>query len=289
MPLLSVVVFSLACTRNESITIRVLGEDSSNLQAMREFAPAFQQEMARGNRSVTVEFEPASFEDAGQRANEDFASGRGRYDIVLQYNFSIAEYASKNYVFRTQELIPIVPEGLPKQVEGTFFPNVWREVGYYYRNEADRSAGSEAIGYPFAANTMLLVYNRAFFEDPERQKRYLAQYKRELKPPTTWPEFRDVAAFMTNRSRNECGVALQGKDGGWLYYEWVNVLYGLGGSVMQKEQGWILLKQQENMERPSDIQGLIYIPFTNSIAKEAGVSLAQAMDARGYKIDIAKL
>jgi predicted nucleotide-binding protein len=51
----------------------------------------------------------------------------------------------------------------------------------------------------------------------------------------------------------------------------------------------ILLKQQENMERPSDIQGLIYIPFSNNIAKEAGVSLAQAMDARGYRIDIAKL
>ena len=51
----------------------------------------------------------------------------------------------------------------------------------------------------------------------------------------------------------------------------------------------ILLKQQENMQRPSEIQGLIYIPFKDSIAKEAGVSLAKAMDARGYKIDIAKL
>lgn len=233
-----ILAFSLSCTSDEQITIRVLGEDSSNLQAMREFAPAFQQEIARGGRNVTVEFEPASFEDAGQRANEDFASGRGRYDIVLQYNFSLAEYASKKYVLRTQELVPIVPEGLPKQVESTLFPNVWREVGYYYRDEDNRGAGSEAVGYPFAANTMLLVYNKAFFDDPDRQKRYLAQYKRELKPPTTWPEFREVAAFMTNPSRKECGLSLQGKDGGWLYYEWVNVLYGLGGSVMQKEQGW---------------------------------------------------
>ena len=51
----------------------------------------------------------------------------------------------------------------------------------------------------------------------------------------------------------------------------------------------ILLKKQENMERPSDIQGLIYIPFTDNIPKEAGVSLAKAMDARGYTIDIVKL
>lgn len=51
----------------------------------------------------------------------------------------------------------------------------------------------------------------------------------------------------------------------------------------------ILLKTQENMERPSDIQGLIYIPFKDDIAKEAGVTLAKAMDACGYRIDVARL
>ena len=51
----------------------------------------------------------------------------------------------------------------------------------------------------------------------------------------------------------------------------------------------ILLKTQENMERPSDIQGLIYVPYKDDIAKEAGVSLAKTMAARGYQIDIKKL
>ena len=51
----------------------------------------------------------------------------------------------------------------------------------------------------------------------------------------------------------------------------------------------ILLKTQEKMERPSDIQGLIYIPFKDDLAKEAGVTLAKAMVAVGYQIDIAKL
>jgi predicted nucleotide-binding protein len=43
------------------------------------------------------------------------------------------------------------------------------------------------------------------------------------------------------------------------------------------------------MERPSDIQGLIYIPFKDDIAREAGVSLAKAMVAVGYEIDVARL
>jgi predicted nucleotide-binding protein len=51
----------------------------------------------------------------------------------------------------------------------------------------------------------------------------------------------------------------------------------------------ILLKTQENMERPSDIQGLIYIPFKDDIEKEAGLSLAKTMAARGYQLDITKL
>jgi len=51
----------------------------------------------------------------------------------------------------------------------------------------------------------------------------------------------------------------------------------------------ILLKTQENMERPSDVQGLIYVPFKDDIAKEAGVTLAKTMAARGYQIDVKKL
>lgn len=50
----------------------------------------------------------------------------------------------------------------------------------------------------------------------------------------------------------------------------------------------ILLKQQENMERPSDIQGLLYIPFKDSVS-DAGLLLAKEMAAQGYKIDIGKL
>jgi predicted nucleotide-binding protein len=50
----------------------------------------------------------------------------------------------------------------------------------------------------------------------------------------------------------------------------------------------ILLRQQENMERPSDIQGLIYIPFKDSV-KDAGLLLAKEMAAQGYKIEVSKI
>lgn len=51
----------------------------------------------------------------------------------------------------------------------------------------------------------------------------------------------------------------------------------------------ILMKQQDNMERPSDIQGLLYIPFKNSLQRDAGPLLAKEMAAQGYPISVQNL
>ena len=50
----------------------------------------------------------------------------------------------------------------------------------------------------------------------------------------------------------------------------------------------ILLSQAEDMEKPSDIDGLIYIPFKENV-EEAKLSLAKEMQNNGYSLDIAKL
>lgn len=70
-----------------------------------------------------------------------------------------------------------------------------------------------------------------------------------------------------------------------------NVVLELGMllALLGRKKVVILFKQQENMERPSDIQGLIYIPFKDNIEKDAGVLLAKEMDAQGYKITVSKL
>lgn len=70
-----------------------------------------------------------------------------------------------------------------------------------------------------------------------------------------------------------------------------NVVLELGMllSKLGRRRVAILLKQQENMERPSDIQGLIYIPFKDDLAKEAGLILAKEMVAQGYNIDVARI
>ncbi len=70
-----------------------------------------------------------------------------------------------------------------------------------------------------------------------------------------------------------------------------NVVLELGMllSRLGRSKVAILLHQQENMERPSDIQGLIYIPFKDNLEKDAGLLLAKEMTAAGYQIDVARI
>lgn len=69
-----------------------------------------------------------------------------------------------------------------------------------------------------------------------------------------------------------------------------NVVLELGMllSRIGREKVAILLSQAEEMEKPSDIDGLIYIPFKENV-EEAKLSLAKEMQNHGYTLDIAKL
>ncbi|KQH73762.1 hypothetical protein AOT81_06755 [Xylella fastidiosa] len=70
-----------------------------------------------------------------------------------------------------------------------------------------------------------------------------------------------------------------------------NVVLELGMmlTLLGRKNVAILMKQQDNMERPSDIQGLLYIPFKDNLQKDAGTALAKEMAAQGYQISVANL
>lgn len=69
-----------------------------------------------------------------------------------------------------------------------------------------------------------------------------------------------------------------------------NVVLELGMllSKIGRERIAILLSQAEDMEKPSDIDGLIYIPFKNNV-EETKVSLAKEMNNNGYSLNISQL
>lgn len=212
-------------------TIRLLGEDSSNLKAMR----SLQEEYFR-SKGVRVEFNAEEFSIANQKANTDLSQQTGVYDLLLQYNFSLASFARNRYVLDLAEQHEMAPT-TDFTFEKRLFEPAWREVGFYYQDPAHPSVGERALGYPFSANTMVLVYNKRLFDNETNKQRYREQFHSELVVPSTWKQFADAAAFFGSLPETK-GVALQGASGGWLYYEWMNFLFGMGGSTMSKDRGW---------------------------------------------------
>lgn len=69
-----------------------------------------------------------------------------------------------------------------------------------------------------------------------------------------------------------------------------NVVLELGMmlSVLGRDRVAILMQDQVKMERPSDIQGLIYIPFKDKVG-EVALSLAKEIHAKGMEIDLRKV
>lgn len=69
-----------------------------------------------------------------------------------------------------------------------------------------------------------------------------------------------------------------------------NVVLELGMFLAKlgRERVAILLKETTNFEKPSDIQGLVYIPFQNRV-EEVAINLIRELARQGYNIDTTKL
>lgn len=229
-----VVILDVNSDKKPVVVLRILGEDSSNLAALRKLAPQYKE--ATG---VDVVFVAQTFDQLQKTADSSLQNGSALYDVILNYNFSLASYVTNGWVYTLPELKTLLGKDLPPtDFEADLFDNAWREVGYYYTGRgADMS--EQAIGYPFAANSMLLCYNRRLFNDPVNQADYLRDFKEPLRPPKTWQQLGQLAKFFTNKNKRTYGLALQGASGGWQYYEWVNFAFGMGGGVMDKKWGWM--------------------------------------------------
>ena len=69
-----------------------------------------------------------------------------------------------------------------------------------------------------------------------------------------------------------------------------NVILELGLLLAKlgRERAAIFIKGQDEMERPSDIQGLIYLPFVSSV-EEPKLTLAKEMEKQEISLDLSKL
>jgi ABC-type glycerol-3-phosphate transport system substrate-binding protein len=210
----------------------VFGEDSSNLKAYSSLKNEF-----AAKTGIQLKFEGATFEQAVQKADADFRNGKGDYDIVLQYNFSLAPYVKNKYVAEIADVFS--PSVLnDSRISEGLFQNALRETCFYYSNPEDNKSVPKQFGFPFAANTMLLVYNKDLFEDPDLKAKFRSETGKDLAPPVDWPDYMAIAEFLSRSQPDLKGVCIQGAADGWLYYELCNYLFGMGTGTSHKRYGW---------------------------------------------------
>lgn len=213
-------------------TVVIFGEDSSNLKAYSSLKDEF-----TAKTGIQLKFESATFEQSVQKADADFRNGKGDYDIVLQYNFSLAPYVRNKYVAEIGEAFsPSVLKNL--RINEGMFENALRETSFYYSNPQDTKSSPKQFGFPFAANTMLLVYNKDLFEKADLRQKFKEAIGKELTPPTDWDDYLTVAEFFTKVQPDLNGVCMQGAADGWLYYELASYLFGMGTGTSAKRYGW---------------------------------------------------
>ena len=219
-----------SCSREEGKPrVLILGEDFSNTSALEHFREADESAL-----NFQLEFVKNTFDVFNQKANQDLANGTGLYDVILHYSSVLSSYAKNRWVLTLAEQKALYPSA-DYSFEKDIFPEVWKDSSFYPMTNGGQP---EALGYPFAANTMVLVYNRQMFDGADRKIAYRNKYGEELVPPTSWPQFRRIAEFFTASDRSTYGIVLQGASGSPLYWEWCNFAFGMGGGVMKKHYGW---------------------------------------------------
>ncbi len=170
-------------------------------------------------------------------------SGDGGLDVLVMRHRLLGALLQKGQVRSIDSLLsdPTLHDAnfMPQE---QLFPNWWRELSSYENS---------TYGYPFTGLTTFLCYRKDLLADPANQRKFRTRYHRELKPPTTWPEYMQLAEFFTRPNQHFYGTYIQGKQGLALWYEWLNLIYSFGGNILDTQHGWeygdIVVNSRQNV------------------------------------------
>ncbi|HWU90222.1 MAG TPA: sugar ABC transporter substrate-binding protein [Kofleriaceae bacterium] len=206
------------------VTLRAIGESLPPLEAMAKLATQFEQQTG-----IKVEVEMYEHSEAVSKVMLDLNSHRGRYDFILQPHRELGRFVKNGHLKEVKSFMdnPALRDPSFKPEE-QLFQRQWKEISWY---------DGKVYGFPFTALTMYLWYRKDLFEDPKERAGFKAKYGYEMKVPTTWKEYTDLAAFFHRPSERFYGTAIQGKRHEALWYEWLNFLYSFGGDMMETQTG----------------------------------------------------
>ncbi len=157
-------------TKVKSITVLVESGGHAELQPIAN--------LYKKDKGITVNFVELPYNGLYNRVNSELSTGSVSFDV-----------ASLDAVW-----LPAFAAGLD-QLNSFYTPAVKKDNFASVLQEA--KVGANYVGVPAFANSEILYYRTDLFNDPANQAAFKAKYGYDLKPPTTWQQYTDVAAFFT--------------------------------------------------------------------------------------------
>ena len=223
--LFALVFLHLSCARRRPVTIRLAGDEwfltsltRTGMIANFEARSGIHVEVVHQNdRSIISEL------DRGPNPGDTL-------DLIAVRHRLLGALVQKNQVQPIDSYLADStlhdPAFIPAQ---QLFPNWWRELSTY---------DGKTYGFPFTGLTTFLCYRKDLLNDAANQRNFKVRYHRDLKPPTNWQEYSQLAEFFTRPNEHFYGTYIQGKQGLALWYEWLNFVYSFGGNILDTQHGW---------------------------------------------------
>jgi multiple sugar transport system substrate-binding protein len=94
----------------------------------------------------------------------------------------------------------------------------------------------KTVGFPSAADVMMLFYRTDLFDDAGQKDTFKARYGRELTVPKSYEEYDQVAEFFTQKDKGIYGTALMAKRSHQSGAMWINRFLSYGGQYFDDKK-----------------------------------------------------
>lgn len=245
-------------------TVTIISHGPPQSPAIFEFQDQFYQET--GIKVNVIELAP---EAMYEKIVTELTSGSGAVDIVEiqpQWLPDVARFL--------EPIDPLIKENNLDFQMNDFFPAALNPYGTWDKT---------LYGIPWATDVHGLYYRKDIFEKPEIQQKYKETYNSDLKPPTTWDEYKQIAEFFTGWDWGlGDGVTRYGTAEhlarGRVYWWFLNRFGGFGGVYFDEN-----MKPMVNSEAGiKSLQNMVdVVPFMPPAALSFGAPEARAAYLNG--------
>lgn len=189
----------------------------------------------------------------------NFGNPQTDFDIVVGDSQWIGRGATKG-------LYLDLTDWLPKAVDvKSVHPAALRYLCEYPAGTAHYFAApceTDAVGF---------AYRKDWFEDPAEQAAFRKTYKKPLRVPETWDDFKRVAAFFTRPPQNRFGCALlTGREYDSLTMGWQQLLWGWGGSWGDERT----FKVRGKLDTPAAVKSLEFYKGLVAFSPKGGTNFS---------------